>query len=214
MTWVRIVCVAGFIILVLTSSVVGQQPNGLNDLVDLHVRKARVDDILVKLAVQCEVPMGFERSDLDGANTTLDLDVSRKTVFDVLNLIIEKVPIYRWEIRNRVVNVVPVQGRSALLEKFLSIEIVRFDGKGDMIKFDLRNRILELPQVKAFLDKNNLHTERLRDYSYKPSIYANDADLGIQQTDVIGVLNNIVAKSEYNLWIVSIDANGSLHLIL
>jgi hypothetical protein len=158
--------------------------------------------------------MGFERSDLDDATKTLDIDVSQKSVFDVLNLIVEKAPIYKREIRNGVVNIVPVQGRSALLQRFLTIEVQRFDGKGDMLKFALRNRIQDLPQVKTFLTENKLQTDRLRDYVYHRSIYANDADLGISQTDIQGVLNNIVAKSEYNLWIVSVDANGSFYLIL
>lgn len=58
----------------------------------------------------------------------------------------------------------------------------------------------------------NLKTERLRDYPYRPSIYAKDLDLSLSGTDVLGILNNSASKSEHHLWILSHDRDGTLHL--
>gem|GEM_PF-2785844 len=80
----------------------------------------------------------------------------------------------------------PVRGRSRLLEDFLRVH-VQFKGKGDMNKFNLRTHILDLPEVELFLKVNNLRTERLRDYVYRRSVYANDADLSISGTDVLRI---------------------------
>lgn len=112
-------------------------------------------------------------------------------------------------LRDGVINIVPVRGRSRLLEDFLRIHVREFKGKGDMNKFNLRNHILDLPEVELL---NNLRTERLRDYIYRRSIYANDADLNISGSDILRILNNIIAKSEYNLWIPAHDGKSSLHL--
>ena len=106
----------------------------------------------------------------------------------------------------------PVRGRSRLLEDFLRIHVQEFKGKGDMNKFNLRNQVLDLPEIELFLKVSKLRTERLRDYMYSRSIYANEADLSIAGTDILRSLNNIIAKSEYNLWTLSHDGKGTLHL--
>jgi hypothetical protein len=44
------------------------------------------------------------------------------------------------------------------------------------------------------------------------SIYANDADLNISGTNVLGILNNIISKSEHHLWMLCHDGGGTLYL--
>ena len=168
--------------------------------------------VLVELAVQSEVPIGFERSDLDGPESRLNVDETQSTVKELLDHLVQEVPLYKWELCDGVINIVPVRGRSRLLENFLRIRVGEFKGKGDMNKFNLRNHILDLPEVGLFLKVNNLRTERLRDYIYRRSIYSNDADLSISGTEVLRILNNIIAKSEYNLWILTLDGKSTLHL--
>ena len=168
-----------FFMLVISSSALPQTANVAANPVTVQLKNVRVQRVLVELAIQSEVSIGFERSDLDVPQITLSVDKSQRTVRDVLNHIVKEVPIYRWEMRDGVVNVVPVRGRSRVLEDFLSIHVREFKANSDLNKFTLRNYILDLPEVELFLKANNLKTERLRDYPYRPSIYAKDVDLAL-----------------------------------
>jgi hypothetical protein len=201
-----------FFMLVVSCSALAQTANVATKPVTVQLKNVRVQRVLVELAIQSEVSIGFERSDLDVPQITLSVDQSHRTVRDVLNHIVKEVPIYRWEMRDGVVNMVPVRGRSRVLEDFLSINVREFKANSDLNKFDLRNYILDLPEVELYLKVNNLKTERLRDYPYRPSIYAKDVDLSIAGTDVLGILNNIVSKGEHHLWMLSHDGDGTLYL--
>ena len=201
-----------FFMLVLCSSAFAQTADVGTNPVTVQLKNVRVQRVLVELAIQSEVSIGFERSDLDVPKITLSVDKGHRTVRDVLNHIVKEVPFYRWEMRDGVVNMVPVRGRSRVLENFLSIHVREFKANSDLNKFDLRNYILDLPEVELFLKVNNLKTERLRDYPYRPSIYAKDVDLSIVGTDVLGILNNIVSKGEHHLWMLSHDVDGTLYL--
>jgi hypothetical protein len=201
-----------FLLLLVSYLSFGQNTDVTTKPIKLQLRNVRVQSVLVELAIQSEVPLGFERSDLDGPESRLSVDETRGTVRELLDHLVKAVPIYKWELCDGVINVVPVRGRSRLLENFLRIHVGEFKGKGDMNKFNLRGHILDLPEVELFLKVNNLRAERLRDYIYRRSIYANDADLSISGTEVLRILNNIIAKSEYNLWILAHDGKSTLHL--
>ncbi|HJT26806.1 MAG TPA: hypothetical protein VJ784_05275 [Pyrinomonadaceae bacterium] len=201
-----------FLVLLITYLGVGQTPDVTAKPIKLQLKKVSVQSVLVELAVHSEVSIGFERSDLDGPESKVSVDETQSTVKELLDHLVKEVPLYRWELCDGVINIVPVRGRSRLLEDFLRVHVQEFKGKGDMNKFNLRNHILDLPEVELFLRVNNLRTERLRDYIYRRSIYANDADLSTSGTDVLRILNNIIAKSEYNLWILSHDGKSTLHL--
>lgn len=204
--------VSGVLMLVACSSAFAQTADVPTNPVTVDLKNVRVQRVLVELAIQSEVSIGFERSDLDVPQMTLSVDKSYRTVTDVLNHIVKEVPIYRWEMRDGVINMVPARGRSRVLQDFLAIHVREFKANSYLNKFDLRNCILDLPEVELFLKANNLKTERLRDYPYRPSIYARDVELSIAGTDVLGILNNIVSKGEHHLWILSHDGNGNLYL--
>lgn len=206
--------VLGSILLMLfvSSLTVGQTTDPTATKVRLRRQNVRMSQVLAALSIQCEVSIGFERSDLDLPETKLSVDENQSTVRELLDHIVKEVPLYKWELRDGVINLVPVRGRSRMLENLLQTGVQEFKSKGDMNKFDLRNQVLDLPEVQLLLNSYNLRTERLRDYVSRRSIYANDADLSMSGTNVLGILNNIIAKSEYNLWILSHDGKGTLYL--
>lgn len=100
---------------------------------------------------------------MDGPDTTVTIDGPPKPALDILNLIVQQVPLYKWEVRDGVINVLPVKGRNRILEKFRALPVEKFEARSTMIKFEMRNRIYDLPQLQQFLNENNLHTDRLRD---------------------------------------------------
>lgn len=203
-----------FFILLVCSSAFAQTADVTTKPIKLTLKNVRVQRVLVELAINSGVSIGFERSDLDDPKTTLSVDENQRTVKDVLNHIVKHVPLYKWEAHDGVITVIPVRGRNPLLENFLSIQVRDFKATTNVNKFTLRNKIYDLPEVELFLKVSNLKTERLRDYPYRPSIYANDADLSLSGTDVLGILNNIISKSEHHFWMLCHDGEGTLYLAL
>lgn len=149
------------------------------------------------------IPIGIESSSDDRKNLLLNIDTSNGgTLSDVLNSIVEQVPIYRWEVRDGVINIVPTQSRDQFLEKLLSTHIDKFTPKPGITKFDIRNTLADLPEVHSLLEENKITLFKYGDYVYYPSIYTKEVDLSISDTDVRGVLNKIVRDSEHKLWVV------------
>jgi hypothetical protein len=202
-----------FVVLLACSSAFGQTDDVTTKSVKLSLKNVSVQRVLIELSIESGVSIGFERSDLDDSQTSLSVDESQRTVRDVLNHIVKQVPLYKWKTHDGIIILMPVRGRSPILETFLNIQVREFKAKtGELTKFDLRNYIYDLPEVELFLKVNNLKTERLRDYAYRPSIYANDVDLSISGTNVLGIVNNIISKSEHHVWMLSHDREGTLYL--
>jgi hypothetical protein len=110
------------------------------------------------------------------------------------------------------INVLPVNGRNSVLEKFRALPVEKFEARSTEIKYELRNRIYDLPQVQHFLNENKLQTDRLRDYGYRPSVYARDVDLSVSNTTVEALINNIIRLGEHNFWSLAVDSKGTLYL--
>ena len=175
----------------------------LNQPIELHLTNATLSNTLSKLSVDWRVPIGLERSYLYSDEPKLNIDVKNGTLKDVLNLIVEQEPSYRWEVRDGAINFVPAQAREQFFEKLLDTRVSRFAPKKGMTKFDLRNTLTDLPEVRTLLEAASITVRKVSDYPYKPSIYSNmDVDLSISDTDVRGVLNKVVRDSEYKLWIM------------
>ena len=167
----------------------------------IDVSNSSVEDVLIVLATEHRVPIGFERSALYQKQITVQLvRVSLKTVLDS---IIAQAPVYRWELKDGVINFVPRIGRDPFLQTLLSTRVTRYRPLKGTNKFELRNTLADLLEVKSLLKRNHVTVPRLSDYAYFPSIYSKpDVDLSVSHTDVRGVLNKIARESEHNIWFV------------
>lgn len=171
--------------------------------ITIRLTNATLIYALGRLSGDYRIPIGMEYSSDDQKEPVLNIDTSNGgTLGDVLNLIVEQVPIYRWEVRDGVINIVPIQSRDQFLEKLLSTHIDRFTPKPGLTKFDIRNTLADLPEVHSLLEANKITVFKYGDYIYHPSIYTKEVDLSISDTDVRGVLNKIVRDSEHKLWVV------------
>jgi len=171
--------------------------------ITIRLTNATLIYALDTLAGDHRIPIGIESSSDDRKNLLLNIDTSNGgTLSDVLNSIVEQVPIYRWEVRDGVINIVPTQSRDQFLEKLLSTHINSFTPKTGITKFDTRNTLADLPEVHSLLEENKITVFKYGDYVYYPSIYTKEVDLSISDTDVRGVLNKIVRDSEHKLWVV------------
>lgn len=171
--------------------------------ITIRLTNATLIYALGRLSMDHRIPIGIEYSSDDKKEPVLNIDTRNGgTLGDVLNLIVEQVPIYRWEVRDGVINIIPNRSRDQFLEKLLSTHIDRFTAKPGLTKFDIRNTLADLPEVHSLLEANKITVFKYGDYIYHPSIYTKEVDLSISDTDVRGVLNKVVRDSEHKFWVV------------
>lgn len=204
---VRLSAIALLVVLIQllsASYVVGQIPR--EDLttqsLTLRVENETLITCLATLAVEYRVPIGLEVALNHDDKTRLSFDVKNESLKKILDLICQQVPAYRWEVKDGVINLLPTQSTDQFVSKLLDTHVSRFAPEKGLNKFGLRNVVADLPEVKGFLDVNEVTVSRL-EYPTYPSVYSNgDLDLSISNTNVRGVLNKIVKDSEHKLWIV------------
>lgn len=165
--------------------------------------------VVATLSLDHQIPIGLELGSVSYDGIRAKFEATDKTLEQILNLICQYWPAYRWEVKEGVVNVVPAVARDSLLEHLLSTKISRFSPKNLTDKFELRNAILDLPEVKSFLDTNGVSVFRLGN-PVKRSDPIGGVDLSASDTDVKGLLNKIIRDTERKFWTVgrrSLDIN-------
>lgn len=168
---------------------------------ELHLRNATLMFVLGTLSVEKNVPIGIEFSSDEKNDPKLNIDVKKAPLVEVLNLIVQQEPSYVWELRDGVINFIPVKDRDPFFEKLLNTPVREFVSPKGNNKFALRDALLDLPEVSQLIAANDVEVEKLG-YSHKPSIYANDADLSDKNTNLRSLLNKIIRESEHNVWIL------------
>lgn len=205
---VHLSAIASFVVIVQlllsASYVVGQIPSEelTNQSLTLRVENETLITCLATLAVEYRVPIGLEIANNHDDKARLSFDVKNESLKKILDLICQQEPAYRWEVRDGVINFVPTQSTDEFLSRLLDTPVSRFAPEKGLNKFGLKNVVADLPEVKNFLNVNDLTVSRL-EYPTYPSIYSNgDLDLSISNTNVRGVLNKIIRDSEHKLWIM------------
>jgi hypothetical protein len=180
------------------------KPAALDQMIEMDLSEATLFEVLNRLAIEHRVPVGLEEALDSQQRINRSIYIQSGTLKSVLGFLTTQEPRYSWELRNGVINVIPVVARDELLEQFLATKIARFvPPKGTTDKFEIRDAIMALPEVKHFLELNHLGIQPYS-YAYGRSIYSNDnVDLRITNTDVRGVLNHVARESEHKSWSVS-----------
>jgi len=184
--------------------------------IDINLGSATFTQVLSVLTLQYRVPIGLER-DVDYLNRIRNLmsfengEINWKegtlyiksgTLKEILNSLVAQEPIYRWEVRDGVINVYPIQSRDPFLQKLLDTKVERFAPEKGMNKLQLHSAILDLPEIKALLEAEELETMRGVSGTGRSIDTDDEVKLGISHTNVRGVLNKWTRDSEYKLWVV------------
>lgn len=178
--------------------------NLLKKRITLHIDQGTFLYALSTLNVDYRIPIGFEVALGRKAQYHLNIDLDNATLEDVLNDIVGQETGYRWELRDGVVNIIPITSRDAFLEELLNTPIRQFDRPKKLGKFQIRDAIVELPEVVALLKANGITASHYGYPYHYSSIYRNEkVDLNISGTDVRGVLNKVIRETEHNMWMVS-----------
>jgi hypothetical protein len=178
--------------------------NLLEHRITLHIKDGTFLYALDTLCVDYRIPIGFELALGHKAQYHLNIDLENATLEDVLNEIVGQERGYRWELRDGVINIIPITSRDDFVEKLLNTPIRRFDPPKKLGKFQIRDAIIELPEVVALLKANGITASHYGYLYAASSPYTNDkVDLNISGTDVRGLLNKVIRETEHNMWMVS-----------
>lgn len=177
--------------------------NLLERRISLHIKEGTFLYALSTLNVDYEIPIGFELALGHKANYHLNIDLENVALEDVLNEIVGQERGYKWEVRDGVINIIPITSRDEFVEKLLNTPIPRFDQPKKLGKFQIRDAIMELPEVVALLKANGI-TASHYGYFYNRTARSNEiVDLSTSGTDLRGVLNKVIRETEHNMWMIS-----------
>ena len=180
----------------------GRQPTVedlLNRSINLHQTNGTLILAIDTLAGDHGVPIGIESSLFDKNDFDLTINVDNAKLKDVLDMIVQQQPDYRWEERDGVINLMPVKSRDEFVEELLNTQIHYFAPQKGLDQFGIRDAIIDLPEVQRLLKAKGVKALRIA-YYYHPRPYPDDLDLSMSETDVRGVLNKVVRETEYKTW--------------
>lgn len=186
------------------SQSIEQRQASLSDRIDVEFTDLGLITVLDELAIIGRIPIGFERSANDPEIARITVNAKQITLEELLNEITRQEPAYRWELNQGVVNLVPVKNRSPFLGELLQIRVHSFVQAKTEDKFAIRDALFALPEVRSFFDRNQI--EGSKDfYLYGRSIYAHEnSDLRLSNMTVREILNSIVLRTEFRIWVVKI----------
>jgi hypothetical protein len=193
--------------------------NKANKLLDqkltVHLTQATLIYTLDTLAIDHKIPVGLEKSSTETYKAKFDIDIEGGTVRDVLESIARQEPAYQWEVRDGVINFTPTCDRYRFVVTLLDTPISSFAPAQGVDKFDIRNSILQLPEVNSLMASNGIGIPILTDYPYQQSTHASNAiDLSAFNTDVRGILNKVIRDSEYKIWVVEMSGKNKDKLLI
>ena len=139
--------------------------------IELHLKEATLMYVLSTLEVVHRVPIGIEYSLADQNEPRLVVESKNDSLKEILDSIVKQEPLYRWEVRDGVINFVPVRDRDPFFETLMNTSVSKYDPGKWTLKFQLRDVIGNTPEVKKLLESNKKTLAKYEDYIYYPSIY-------------------------------------------
>jgi hypothetical protein len=169
-------------------------------LITLHLTKATIVSVATTLAVDQNVPVGLQLTSSGNNEANIDIEVKDARLADVLNMIVKQTGSYAWEYRDGVINLYPTRDVDPFFARLLDTKIERFKPESND-KFVIRDAVLDSAEVKKLMAAENVTADRFG-YTYRPSVYANNADLSAENIDVRSLLNKIIRESEHNFYLL------------
>lgn len=156
--------------------------------ITLKLKNKPLSFVFRDLMLKYDVPVGMEGSTLDNDNADyvfnpnlpygqnmqnidgyydvkdhlLTVDFENADLETVLDEIVKQMKNYKWEINDEVVNIIPIKGRDERYEKLLAINISNFSFQKNFSIGQIRNNILDLPEVQTFLSEQKIFSTKWR----------------------------------------------------
>jgi hypothetical protein len=135
----------------------------------------------------------------------LSINVSNVRLKDVFDILVRQLRNYKWEVSDNVVDIFPIKGRDKRYKRLLELRIGSFASKkGDSIRA-LTSEIYALPEVRGYLNENQLYFSLNRpgsalllnsQYGRKLDVEMNFANLTLKE------LLNRITQAKRGGWIL------------
>ena len=188
----------------------GEQNSDIKDRMISHLNLSDVTLFVAlnELSRYEHIPIGIELGSYHRASTDIKvkLEIKNSRLSDILDELVRQAPDYRWDLNDGVINFTPIQERDPFILKALNTRIVSFGPRRGMSRLQLRNAITELPELDKLLKSNNISA---LNFGTSPDTihFRLEVDLSIANTDLRGVLNNIVRKNDDKFWVIGWDGD-------
>lgn len=196
------------------------KPDITEKIVELHQNNLTLTAALSNLTVQSRVPIGYEanigfsQSDPRADSNQYKLTVHFKgKLKDLLDLITKQYPDYKWEVRDEVINFIPVNKRDNFIEKFLNTRIDNFTAKPESNFIEIRRSIFALPEIKSLLDTEQVYPRHGDLYS-RGLTQPRGKELKVSDMTVRSMLNKSIKENWNNFWFVERNADNRKSIYL
>lgn len=134
-------------------------------------------------------------------NHLISLNHENARLEDVINDIVKQMQNYDWEINDGVINIFPAKGRNPSFKRLLELRIHEFVvWKGAEVGMIQPLIVLQLPELRKFLDDNNLLAESDR---VAPWFIERPLPYGMKFSNLsLRELLNAITKSKRGGWII------------
>jgi hypothetical protein len=193
-----------------------EKSNLIEKRLTVKVTQATLIYVLDTLAVDHGIPIGLEKSSAHKDEYNIDVSIEGGTLKEVLDSIVQQYPMYRWKMNEGVINFTPSQYRNELVAKFLNESIRHYEPTNIDGKFEIRESIYQMPEVKGYLIAHALNPETIEKWLHDIGVVYDDGkvDLSISNTNVRGVLNKIVKDSKHKIWVADLLGKNKDRLII
>lgn len=207
----------------------GQSDEDIKDApVTINLKHKSLKEVFGYLSIQYGIAIGFEESALDAEHNDFDfipnlpysdptrpmvtsgfapiknhwftLNFSNERLAVVLDHVVAQMQNYQWEINDGIVNIFPTRGRDERLKKLLDLQIADFRLDRPAPIFSVRNKLLELPELVAFMKENKIRSSKVKgDFNFTDRKL--NVDLRFENLKLKNLLNQIT-KIKRGGWIL------------
>jgi hypothetical protein len=185
----------------------------LDKQIEINLTDTSVTEVLSFLAVHENIPVGLERAYdyrdrlmqsmvvIDGRINWIPSAISIRsgTVRAILDSLVAQDTSYKWDVFDGVVNVFPAVNRDDFLAQFLDARVERFSWTKDVDRFEVRNKLVRMPEIAAFLNKHGV-TSLDRVYDTGVATFIENRTFEVKSGNIRTTLNRIVTECPFKMW--------------
>lgn len=209
-------------IIALTSLISAHAQVRENDILDHYFDAVTISEPSITLALtgianENGLPIGLEvaAAQPESPEKEINLTLKNSTLRDVLNEIVKQDPRYTWTSNRGVIYVYPASDRDPLLRDLLATHLSEFTVEKDCTSYRLKDRILELPEIKAKLARAKVSPFVIAWRGANHEKLGSDCfSLHVSDVTLHHLLDQIVKQSDQKFWMLNRYGKNNEFVIL
>ena len=174
-------------------------------LENVHIQGQSVSELLSRLALKYEIPIGLEMARPGKLPTFCRLDLWKGTFTDLLTQFVTDHNEYTWQIEDGVVSIFPRDAyRDHLMNQLLATEINDFSVKKGTVTWTLSQSLFSTPEIETILEPYELSdgSENFSGFFFQQ--LGKEFSFSVSHMKLKSILDKIIKESPVaKFWIVS-----------